>query len=140
MTSWFRLTLCLGLLCLLLHHTQPADLNHQLQIVGWGSWFDRGREPAPDVLTVSAVRSMEFRARAGPRQSLVLDSTLTAGNSGPPGWQTHGPSALIVPWRVAGQAVKPATPTNAPREHTSARKYWLKPQILKLRGFATAFR
>jgi hypothetical protein len=115
MTSWFPLTLCLALLCLLLHLPQPADLNHPLQIVGWGSWFDRGREPAPDVLTVSAVRSMEFRARAGPRQSLVLDSTLTAGNSGPPGWQTHGPSAPIGPWRVAGQAVKPATPTNAPR-------------------------
>jgi hypothetical protein len=113
MTSWFRLTLCLGLLCLLVHLTQPADLN-QLQIVGCGSWFDRGREPAPDAPTVSAVRSMEFRARAGPRQSLVLDSTLTAGNSGPPGWETHGPSAPIGPWRVAGQAVKPATPTNAP--------------------------
>jgi hypothetical protein len=26
-----------------------------------------------------------------------------------------------------------------PLEHTSARKYWLKPPILKLRGFATAF-
>ena len=120
MTSWFRLTLCLGLLCLLVHLTQPADLN-QLQIVGCESWFDRGREPAPDVLTVSAVRSMEFRARAGPRQSLVLDSTLTAGNSGPPGWETHGPSAPIGPWRVAGQAVKPATPTNAPRAHLSAK-------------------
>ena len=36
MTSWFRLTLCLALLCLLLHLTQPADLNHPLQIVGWG--------------------------------------------------------------------------------------------------------
>ena len=121
MTSWFRLTLCLALLCLLLYLTQPADLNHQLQIVGWGSWFDRGREPAPDVLTVSAVRSMEFRARAGPRQSLVLDSTLTAGNSGPPGRETRGPSAPIGPWRVAGQALKPATPTNAPRAHFSTK-------------------
>ena len=122
MTSWFRLTLCfLALLYLLLHLTQPADLNHPLQIVGWGSWFDRGREPAPDVLTVSAVRSMEFRARAGPRQSLVLDSTLTAGNSGPPGWETRGPSAPIGPWRVAGQALKPATPTNAPRAHFSTK-------------------
>src|SRR5580692_11593009 len=97
MTFWSRLTLCWALLCLLLHLTQPADLNHQLQIVGWGSWFDRGSEPAPDVLTVSAIRSMEFRARAGPRQSLALDSTLTAG------------------------------------------KYWLKPPILELRGFATPF-
>jgi hypothetical protein len=120
MTSWFRLTLCLVLVCLLLHLTQPADLN-QLQIVGCGSWFDRGRESAPDVLTVSAVRGMEFRARAGPRQSLVLDSRLTAGNSGPPGWKTRGPSAPIGPWRVAGQAVKPATPTNAPRAHFSAK-------------------
>ena len=120
MTSWFRLTLRLGLLCLLVHLTQPADLN-QLQIVGCGSWFDRGREPAPDAITVSAVRSMEFRARAGPRQSLVLNSTLTAGNSGPPGWESHGPSAPIGPWRVAGQAVKPATPTNAPRPHFSAK-------------------
>src|SRR5437870_9830190 len=113
MTSWFRLTLfCLALLCLLLYLTQPADLNHQLQIVGWGSGFDRGREPAPDALTVAAVRSMEFRARAGPRQSLVLDCTLTAGNSGPPGWEMHGPSAPIGPWRVAGQAVRS-------EEHTS---------------------
>jgi len=119
MTSWFRLTLCLALLCLLLPLTQPADLNHQLQIVGWGSWFDR--EPVPDALTVAAVTSMEFRARAGPRQSLVLASTLTAGNSGPPGWETHGPSAPIGPWRVAGQAVKPAAPTNAPRARFSAK-------------------
>src|SRR6266851_3495333 len=122
MTSWFRLTLCfLALLCLLLHLIQPADLNHQLQIVGWRSWFDRGREPAPDVLTVLAVRSTEFRARAGPRQSLVLNSTLTAGNSGPPGWQSHAPSAPIGPWRLAGQAGKRATPTNAPRAHFSAK-------------------
>ncbi len=106
MTSWFRLTLCLALLCLLLHLTQPADLN-QLQIVGCGSWCDRGREPAPDAITVSAVRSMEFRARAGPRQSLVLNSTLTAGNSGPPGWESHGQSAPIGPLascRSSGQA------------------------------------
>jgi hypothetical protein len=121
MTFWSRLTLCLALLCLLLHLTQPAELNHQLQIVGWGSWFDRGREHAPDVLTASAVRSMEFRAGAGPRQSLVLDSTLTARNSGPPGGESDGPSPPIGPWRVAGQAVKPATPTNAPRAHFSAK-------------------
>jgi hypothetical protein len=127
MTSWFRLTLCLALLCLLLHLTLPADLNHPSQIVGWGSWFERGREPAPDAPTVSAVRSLELRARSGPRQSLVLDSTLTAGNSGPPGWDSHGPSAPIGTWRVAGQAVMPATPI--PLEHASARKYWLKPPI-----------
>ena len=139
MTSWFRLTLCfVALLYLLLHLTQPADLNHQLQIVGWGSWFDRGREPAPDVLTVSAVRSMEFRARAGPRQSLVLNSTLTAGNSGPPGWESHGPSAPIGPWRVAGQAVtgdsnqRPSSTLQ--RENTGSNH-----QFLKLRGFATPF-
>ena len=139
MTSWFRLTLfCLALLCLLLYLTQPADLNHQLQIVGWGSGFDRGREPAPDALTVLAVRSVEFRARAGPRQSLVLDSALNAGNSGPPGQETHWPSAPIGPRRVTGQAVKPATPTNA-LGHTFLRKYGLKPPILKTRGFATAF-
>src|SRR5260370_33193739 len=118
MASWFRLTLCF-LALRLRHLTQPADLNHQLQIVGWGSWFDRGREPAPDVLTVSAVRSMEFRARAGPRQSLVLNSTLTAGNSGPPGCQSHRPSAPSGPWRGAGQAGKRATPISAPRAHFS---------------------
>jgi len=138
MTSWFRLTLCcLALLYLLLHLTQPADLN-QLQIVGCGSWFDRGREPAPDVLTVSAVRSMEFRARAGPRQSPVLDSTLTAGNSGPRGWQTHGHRHRLglgeLPVKRSSRQLQPT-----PLEHTSARKYWLKPPILKLRGFATAF-
>ena len=121
MTSWFRLTLCLALLCLLLHLTQPADLNHQLQIVGWGSWFDRGRDPAPDVLTVSAVRSMEFRARAGPRQSLVLDATLTAGNHGPPGQETHGPSAPIgalASGRSSGQA---GNSNQRPRPHFSTK-------------------
>ena len=122
MTTRFHLILlCLALLCLLPHLTPPAGLNHPLQIVSWGSGFDRGREPAPDVLTVAAVRSMEFRARAGPRQSLVLDCTLTAGNIGPPGWETHGPSPPIGPWRVAGQAIKPATPTNAPRADFSAK-------------------
>jgi hypothetical protein len=39
---------------------------------------------------------------------------------------------------VAGQAVKPVTPTNA-LDHTSLRKYWLKPPIFKTRGFATPF-
>ena len=126
MTSWFPLTLCLALLCLLLHLTQPADLNHQLQIVGWGSWFDRGREPAPDAPTVSAVRSMESRARAGPRQSLVLDSTLTAGNSGPPGWETHGPSAPI----AALASCRSSQQLQPTFEHPSPRKCWLTPAIL----------
>ena|ERR1700758_658428 len=134
MTSWFRLTLCLVLLCLLLHLTQPSDLNHQLQIVGWESWFDRGRQPAPDALTVSAVRSVEFRARAGPRQSLVLDSMLIAGNSGPPGQETHGPSSPIGPWRVAGQAVTPATPTNA-FDHTFPTKILAQTTIFENSGF-----
>src|SRR5260370_16934145 len=98
MTFWFRLTLCfLALLCLLLHLIQPADLNHQLQIVRWRSWFDRGREPAPDVLTVLAVRSTEFRARAVPRQSLVLNSTFTPANIVPPGCQPLPPPQPLVP-------------------------------------------
>jgi hypothetical protein len=135
MTSWFRLTLCLALLCLLLHLTQPPDLHHQLQIVGSASWFNRGREPAPDALTVSVVRSMECPARAGPRQSLFLECTLTAGNTGPPGWETHGPSAPI----AALASCRSSQQLNQTCEHPSARKYWLKPPILKLRRFATAF-
>jgi hypothetical protein len=135
MTSWFRLILlCLVLPCLLIHLTQPAELNHPLQIVGWGSWFDRGRESAPVALTVLAVRSVEFRARAVPRQFLARDAKLTAGNSGPPGQQTHGPPAPIGPWRVAGQAVKPATPTNAPRARFSA-KILAQTTSFKISGF-----
>jgi hypothetical protein len=120
MTSRFRLTLCVGLLCLLVHLTQPADLN-QLQIVGCGSWFDRGREPAPDAITISAVRSMEFRARAGPRQSLVLSSTLPARNSGPPGWESLGNRHRLGPGELPVKRSSPATPTSAPRAHFSAK-------------------
>ena len=139
MTSWFRLILlCLALLCLLLHLTQPADLNHQLQIVSWGSGFDRGREPAADD-TVSVVTSMRFDpARTGSLASRVLDCTLTAGNNGPPGWETHGHRHRLglgeLPVKRSSRQLQPMT-----LEHASARKYWLKPPILKLRRFATAF-
>jgi hypothetical protein len=39
----------------------------------------------------------------------------------PTGWETHGPSAPIGPRRVAGRAVMPGTPTNAPRARFSAK-------------------
>jgi hypothetical protein len=120
MTSWFRLILCLAFLCLLLHLTQPADLHPQ--IVGWGSGFDRGREPAPDALTVAAVKSVEFRARAGPRQSLVLNSTLTPGNSGPPGWEADGPSRHRLglgelPVKRSSRQLQPTPSSTLPREN-----------------------
>jgi len=132
MTPWFRLTLlCLALLCLSLNLTQPADLHPQLQIVGSASWFDRGREPAPDAPTVSVVRSMEFPARAAPRPSLFLDGTLTARNTGPPGWETHGPSAPI----AALASCRSSQQLQPTFEHPSPRKCWLTPAILRNRGF-----
>jgi hypothetical protein len=115
MKLWFRLTLvgCV-LLCLFLSLPQAVGLNHRLQIVGLRPWFDRGREPASDAPTVSVVRRMRFdQPRAGPLASLVLDCAWTAGNLAPPDPETHGPPEPIGPWRVAGQAVKPATQTNA---------------------------
>jgi hypothetical protein len=136
MTSWFRLTLCvLALLCLLLHLTQPADLNHQLQIVGSGSWFAPHTESATDAPTVSVARSMQFSARAGARQSLVFSGTLTVVNTGPPGWGRVGPPAVIAvlaSCRSGGNAGNSKINTLG---HHSPREYWLKPPISKIRGF-----
>ena len=75
MTSWFRLTLiCWRMLCLLLGLTQPADLNHQLPIVGSGSWFDRGtRSRIRRAHRFGCQKHGIHLARAGPRQSLVLE-------------------------------------------------------------------
>jgi hypothetical protein len=114
MKRWFHLTLvCCVLLCLCLSFAQAVDMNHDLPIVGLRSEFDRGRQPAPDALTVSVVTSMRFnQPRAGPLRSLIHDCASTAGHLGPPGSETHGPPESIGPGRVAGQAVKPATPTN----------------------------
>jgi hypothetical protein len=114
MKRWFHLTLvCCVLLCLCLSLPQAVDLNHDLPIVGLRPEFDRGREPASDAPTVSVVTSMRFdQPRAGPLASLIHDCAATAGNLGPPGSETHGPPEPIGPGRVAGQAVKPATPTN----------------------------
>ena len=142
MTTRFHLILlCLALLCLLPHLTPPAGLNHPLQIVSWGSGFDRGREPAPDVLTVAAVRSMEFRARAGPRQSLVLDCTLTARNIGPPAGRRMGHRHRLGPGELpaSAQAGNPNQRPSSTLQREKARKYWLKPPILKNRGFTTPF-
>ena len=93
MKLWFRLTLvCCVLVGLLLSLTPALGLNHPWQVVGSGPWLDRGREPVSDAPTVSVVTSMEFdSARAGPRQPLDLDGTLTADRLAPPGPETHGP-------------------------------------------------
>jgi hypothetical protein len=106
MKLWFRLTLvCCLLLCLFLSLPQAVGLNQRLQIVGFRSWFDRGREPASDLPTVSLVRRMRFdQPRAGPLASLVLDCAWTAGNFGPPGPETPGAPRLDGPWRAADQA------------------------------------
>ena len=140
MTTRFRLTLlCLMMLCLGLCFTQPAELDHLLPIVGAGSWFAPHTESATDALTVSLVRSMQSSARAGVRQSMVLSGTLTAVNTGPPGWGRVGPPAVIAALascRSGGNAGKSKTNTLG---HHSPRKYWLKPPISKIQGFATAF-
>ena len=106
MKPWFRLTLVVCVLpCLLLNLTQAVALNHPLQVVGSGSWLDRGREPASHAPPVSVVRSTAFDSdRAGPRQSLVLDGVLTAVDLAPPGPESHGPPEPMRPWQVAGQA------------------------------------
>jgi hypothetical protein len=83
------------MLCLVLCLTQPAEFDHLLPIVGAGSWFARQTEPATNALTVSVGRSMQSSARAGARQSLVFSGTLTAVNTGPPGWGRVGPPAVI---------------------------------------------
>jgi hypothetical protein len=140
MTTGFRLTLlCLMMLCLVLCLTQPAEFDHLLPIVGAGSWFAPHTESATDALTVSVARSMQSSARAGARQSLVFSGTLTAVNTGPPGWGRVGPPAVIAvlaSCRSGGNAGNSKTNTLG---HHSPRKYWLKPPISKIRGFTTAF-
>jgi len=81
------------------------------------------------------VSSMEFDlVRAGPLTSLVLDSTWTAGNIGPPGQETHGPPEPIKPWRVSSS--KPA----AQRKYraTFFQEILVNPPNLKNWRFATA--
>ena len=108
MKPWPRLTLPLvglALVCLVLSLSQPAGLNHPLQVAGSGPWLDQWREAASGSPTASVVRSMEFdHACAGPLASLVLDFAWTADNLGPPGQESHGPPEPIGPWRVAAQA------------------------------------
>jgi len=103
--------------------TPPVGPILPLPVVGSGSWFDRWREPASDwpPTTASVVRSMEFdQARAAPVASLVLDCAWSAGNTGPPGQETHGPPEPIGPGRVAGQArqLKPKPSSNLIHEIT----------------------
>ena len=95
MTTGFRLTLlCLMMLCLVLCLTQPAEFD-LLSIVGSGSWFAPHTESATNAPIVSVARSMQSSARAGARQSLVFSGTLTAVNTGPPGWGRIGPPAVV---------------------------------------------
>jgi hypothetical protein len=115
MKLWFRLTLvCCVLVGLLLSLTPALGLNHPWQVVGSGPWLDRGREPVSDAPTVSVVTSREFdSARAGPRQSLVLDGPLTTDHLAPPGPETHGPpktDGALVSYRSSRQ-LKP-TPSS----------------------------
>ena len=93
MKLWSSLTLVgCALVCLFLSFTRVVGLHHPWQVVGSGPWFDRGREPVSDAPTVSLVTNIGFdSARAGPWQSLDLDTTLTADDLAPPGSETHGP-------------------------------------------------
>ena len=132
MTPGVRLTLlCLMMLCLVLCLTQPAEFEHLLPIVGAGSWFAPHTESATDALTVSVARSMQSSARAGARQSLVFSGTLTAVNTGPPGWGRVGPPAVIAAWascRSGGNAGNSKTYTLG---HHSPRKYCSNHQLPK---------
>ncbi len=131
MTPWFRLTLlCLALLCLLLNLTQAADCNPQLHSVGSGSGFAQGREVAPNAPTVSVVRWVNDSARAGPQQSLALDCMLTA-DTGPPGWESHGPSAPD--WAFAKLPVNRSN--GAPPELHFATNNGVRTSILKTSRF-----
>ena len=122
MKLWFRLTLvgCV-LVCLLLSLTQPAGLNHPLQVVGSGPWLDQGREPASGSLTAEVVRRMQFDpAHAGPPTSLELDCAWTATDIGPPGQETHGPpktEEAFASYRSSRQ-LRPTPSSNLPHEIT----------------------
>jgi hypothetical protein len=140
MMTRFRLTLlCLGILCLLLSLTQPAEFDHRLPIVGSESWFARHLESATDAPTVSVVRSLQSPARAGPRQSLVFRCTLTMVNTGPPDWGRHGPPPAIAVLASCRSGGNPGNSKTNALEHHSPQEFWLKPPISKIRGFATAF-
>src|SRR5215472_11795149 len=103
----FRRTLvgCV-LLSLFFSLPQSVGLKHGLQIIGVRTWFDRDREPASHTPPVSVVTRMRFDLlHAAPLASLLLDCTRSAGNLGPPGWETLGPPEPIGPWQVASQAI-----------------------------------
>ena len=106
MKPWFSLILvCWALLFLLLSLSQQAGLNRLLLIAGSGQWLAGCREPASGSPTASVRGSMELaQARAAPLESVVLDSALTADNTGPPGQEINGPPQSLGPWRVAGQS------------------------------------
>ena len=136
MTTGFRLTLlCLVMLGLLLSLTQPAAFDHLLPIVGSRSWSAPHTKSATDAPTVSVARTMQSSARAGARQSLVFSGTLTAVNTGPPGWGRVGPPAVIAVWRVARPAVAPATPKNQPPRAPFAAKILAQTANFKTSGF-----
>jgi hypothetical protein len=140
MTTGFRLTLlCLVMLCLLLSLTQPAEFDHLLPIVGSGSWFAPHTESATDAPAVSVARSMQSSARAGALQSLVFSGTFTVVNTGPPGWGRVGPPAVIAVLASCRSGGNAGNSKINSLGHHSPRKYWLKPPILKNRGFTTAF-
>ena len=128
-----KLWLCLILVCavwmgLLLGPTQLVGLNYPWLVVGWESWFDRGREPVSDAHPVSfLVPSMQFDlARAAPLQFLIFDLALTAHNIGPPGQPTYGRPKLMGPSLSCRS--KPATQSNA-----------IGPFLSKITGSTTQF-
>jgi len=137
MTTGFRLTLlCLMMLCLVTLPYSPAEFDHLLPIVGAGSWFAPHTESATDALTVSVARSMQSSARAGARQSLVLQRYIDCGQYGSTrlgeSWATGCDRRL---GELAGPAVTPGNSKTNTLGHHSPRKYWLKPPISKIRGF-----
>ena len=109
MMPWLRLTLvCWALLGLLLGLTPPADWNYQSPAVPSQPCFDQGKEAASDSLTASVARSMQFDpARGASLESLVLNCTLTASNTGPPGQETDQPPART----LASHRSKSAAPS-----------------------------
>lgn len=139
MTTESRLTLlCLVMLCLLLGLTQPAEFDHLLPIVGSISWFAPPTESETDAPTVSVVRSMQCSARAGARQSLNFSGTLTAVDTGPPGWGS-GPPAVIAVLASCRSGENTSNSKTNPLGHHSPPKYWIKPSSFENRDSATAF-
>jgi hypothetical protein len=124
MKRWLRLTLvCYVLLCLFLSLPQAVvGLNHGLQIVGLRPEFDQGKEPNLRRHSLGCQHEIRSGSHWISRVSDVRMCLDYAGNLGPPGPETHGPSEPVGLGRVAGQAVNRQLQLT-PRVHSSPRIY-----------------